>query len=165
MIPRSINRLDFSRSWQKAQLLPGLHRGAGQHDARNFVAIEGCDRHRHREVRLARAGGADRKDDVALVHRLDIPALIEVLGLDSTPTADRRQNVLGGVPEVRIGLFGNHPHRLANIASAHLAPGSNNAVELFQDLAREFDLVGVSDQPDLVATRLRIDPEISLQRT
>ncbi len=76
---------------QEAELLARLDRGAREDHARDLLPIQRGDRHRHREIRLARAGRPDREHDVVRCDQLDVAALREVLRGDAAPRADVRR--------------------------------------------------------------------------
>ena len=59
-------------SGQKAQPLPGLHRGAGEDDAVHLLFPEGLHRRRHRQIRFAGTGRAYADGNGVFQHRCDI---------------------------------------------------------------------------------------------
>ena len=67
---------------QKAELLAGLHRRPRQDDAAHLLLQQVRHGLRHGEVGLARAGRTDAEDDVVLVDRLQVAALVDALGRD-----------------------------------------------------------------------------------
>jgi hypothetical protein len=56
----------LERARQEAELLAGLDRRAGQHDALHLLVEQRAHRQRHRQVGLAGAGRAHAEDDVVL---------------------------------------------------------------------------------------------------
>ncbi len=84
---------------QVAQALAGLHHRAAEHDAVDLAALEGGHGHRHGEVGLARAGGAQREGEGVVAHGLDVAALAGRLGTKGA-TAVGEQDVVG---KARVG--------------------------------------------------------------
>ena len=72
---------------QEPELLAGFDRRARQDDAADLLGQQVADRLRHRQVGLARAGGADAEDDVVLLDRLEILPLVDALRVDAAPRA------------------------------------------------------------------------------
>ena len=67
---------------QEAEPLAGLDRGAREDDARDRAVVQRRDGERHREVRLAGAGGADAERHGRAADRIDVALLVERLGRD-----------------------------------------------------------------------------------
>src|SRR5215831_12441656 len=66
-------------------------------DARDLPLLEGCDGERHREIRLARARGADPEGDRAVPNRVDVALLCHRLRGDllaAVPPDDVAEDVL-----------------------------------------------------------------------
>ena len=61
---------------QKAQLLAGLHRRAGEDDALHRATLEGVHRAGHRQVGLAGTGRADAEGDVVLGDVVQVHGLV-----------------------------------------------------------------------------------------
>ena len=70
------------RAGQEAERLARLDRGTGEDDAPDLLALERLDRHRHREVGLARACGTDAERHRVLADRVDVVLLSRGLGPD-----------------------------------------------------------------------------------
>ena len=85
---------------EEAQALPRLHRRPRQHDARDLALHQGGDRHRHRQVRLPGARGADRDDQIVPAHRLEVALLVR--GLRGDEAASRRHR--DGVGQHRLDV-------------------------------------------------------------
>ena len=67
---------------QVAELLPRLDGRPREDDAADLLALQRVDGHRHGEVRLAGAGGADAERDGVLPDRVDVALLTRRLGPD-----------------------------------------------------------------------------------
>ena len=57
---------------QEAQGLAGLHCRTRENDAGDLLLLERGDRHGHREIRLAGAGGPDTEDQLVIGQHLEI---------------------------------------------------------------------------------------------
>ena len=57
---------------KEAQLLAGLHRRPGEHNAPHLLIPEGLHRHRHREPGLARSGRSDPEDEILGAESPDV---------------------------------------------------------------------------------------------
>src|SRR5437588_120614 len=71
--------------------LPGRHGRAHAHNALHLPLPQEVDRHRDREVRLARARRADAKDEVVVLHRPDVAGLAVGARPDEAAALERRQ--------------------------------------------------------------------------
>ena len=67
---------------QEAQPLAGLDRGPGEDDAVDLLGLQRLHRHRHRQPRLAGAGGADAEGDHVVADGVDVALLARRLGAD-----------------------------------------------------------------------------------
>ncbi len=105
---------------QEAQPLPGLHRGAGEDDPVHLLLPEGRHRRRHRQIGLARPGGAYADGDGVVFDGVHILLLADGLGLDGLALGGDAHHVpgeLGDLPLVP------RPHQFDDIAHVLLADG------------------------------------------
>ena len=147
---------------QEAQPLAGLDRRTRQDDARDLAAIQRRDRHRHREIGLARPGRPDRDRDVVFLDQVDITTLRQVLRADRLERS--AQDVLVDVLELDLGLVAEHPDHVSNVGRANALPRLQELVELLEDTPRQRGLgLGPLD-PDLVAAGVDLHAERSLEQ-
>jgi hypothetical protein len=151
------------RAGEIAELLARLDGRTRQHHARDLVAVQRRDRHRHREIGLAGAGRPDCEHHVALAHQVDVVALRQGLGADAPARADVGEHVLVDVAQIRLRLGREHADRLLHVARADRVAAAQHAVQLLEHAARHVDLRLRPDETHLVAARARVDAELSLE--
>ena len=79
---------------QKAELLARFHGGSGQDDAVDFLGSKRSDRHRDRQIGLARTGRTDRDGDGVVLDRGAVALLTHRFRLDGL-TLRRHTNTVG----------------------------------------------------------------------
>ena len=124
---------------QEAEPLAGLDRGAREDDPPDLAVGERRDGERHREVRLAGAGGADREGDRVLADRVDVALLVDRLRRDLL-AAVAPDDVVEDLAEV-LGLVERGEHRVDR-ARADLVAALDELDELV-DTARASRHVGL----------------------
>ncbi len=136
---------------EEAQLLPGLHRRAGEDDPVHLPLRQGRHRHGHGEVGLAGAGRPDAEDDVVVAHRLDVGLLGEALGADHPAVGGDEHGVEEDVLEPGPPVGAQDAHRVVHVRPVEGVPLLDEGVQLGQDLPGQFHRHRVASQLDRVA--------------
>ena len=84
---------------QKAQLFAGFDRGAGQDNAADILGLERLDRHSHRQIGFAGAGGTHAEGDGVLADGCQILFLPQRFGVDGTSLGGDCHKIIGQLPQ------------------------------------------------------------------
>ena len=143
---------------RKPSRSPGLDRGTREDHAADLALGERSHGERDREVRLARARGADPERDGALADRVDVVLLRD--GLRRDPLAAMRpDDVLEDVADV-LGLVDRVEDRVDR-AGADLLAALDELDELLDDRARLRDLASSPSSVRRLPRRLIVQPSRS----
>ena len=142
---------------KKAQPLARLDGGAGEHDALHLPALQALGGVGDSKVGLARPGGPEPEDEVGVVQRADVGALVGRARRDHpAPGADLREIVL----VLRLALA--MPQETVDVARADVLTAPHARVELLQHLPGGGAGLSRPDQRDDVAVGVRLDVEAVL---
>jgi hypothetical protein len=95
---------------RKPSFSPRLDRRAAEEDALDALLVEHRDRHRDREVGLAGPRGADPEDEVVLLDRVDVLALVRGLRDDRLAGGRTQARIHEVIGELRVRLARHDPH-------------------------------------------------------
>ena len=135
---------------QEAEPLAGLDGGAREDDPRHLALVQRGDRERHREVGLARAGGADPEGDRRAPDRVDVALLRDGLRRDLLAAVAPDDGV-EDLAHVLAGLE-RPEHRVDGVA-ADLVAALDQLDELVDHRARALDVLVVALERQLVAAQ------------
>ena len=127
---------------QEAELLAGFDRGPAQHHPRDLVLHQRRQRHRHRKVGLAGAGGADAENDIVVANRVDIDFLVDALGRDDALVGRDVNRVEKNIFQLGVAIAANNSNRVLDVARIDRVAVLQQIVNLADHLARE-RLLGV----------------------
>ena len=161
IVQRPEIRVDLLRqvAGQEAQLLPGLHRRPGQHDADEFLLHQRRYGHGHGEISLAGASRADAEDDIVGANGLDVTLLIETLGGDAPLHGGDVNRVQKDVLDGGALLVLQDLDGVLDVLGDHRVAGSQQLVEFQEDQPGQVDVGFPSGQGHLVAPHLQFHPQ------
>src|SRR5262245_44451727 len=137
----------------KDKTLARLHRGARKTDARHLAFDKRRYRHRHGEVRLARARGPDGYHEIVPANGIEIPLLIQRFRRDLL--APRRHGDGLGEQSLHIGgwLRRRHPKRRPNLGGSQRRSLPEHLDEVAQHSFRLRHLSLIASKRYVVPTR------------
>ncbi len=163
VVERSQVGLDLLRHvpGEEAQPLARLDRRPREDDPLDFLLAESGERHRHREIGLSRARGPDPEDDVVVPNRLHVARLVRAAWRNRLlgGGADLRREDLPAPSAVQLGGAGGVGH----VVLGELVPATHEASELAEEIRDDVDLLRLSADRDLPASRRDVHAEAALQ--
>ena len=122
---------------QEAELLSGFDRGPAQHHPRDLVLHQRRQRHRHRQVGLAGAGGADTENDIVIANRVDVELLVDALGRDDALVGRDVNRVEENIFQLGVAVAANNSNRVLDVARIDRVAVLQQIVNLADHFARE----------------------------
>ena len=150
---------------KEPELLPRLHRRAHEDDARDFLGEQ--ERHglRHREIRLPRSRRPYPKDDVLVVDRLEVAALVHALGQNLLSAGlARRAAAKEVVAKLHALVLCNELPRRLHVSARQLVTVAHERGELVEHALGPGDVGRGALDHQVVAVRTDRHTELRLER-
>ena len=144
---------------QEAQLLPGLHRRPGQHDADELLVHQGGHGHGHGQVGLAGAGRPHPEDDIVGADGFDVAFLVEALGGDAPLHGGHEDRVQEDVLDGDALLVLQDLDGVLDVLGDHRVAGGQQFVEFQENPLGQADVRFLPGQVHLVAPHLQFYPQ------
>ena len=149
---------------QKTERLAGLHGGAGENQPGHPAVAQRRERHRHRQIRLARARRPDANGDVVLADGVEIFFLADRFGGHAGLPVMRHHAVAHQILE-RFGAFILHDvQRVGELAVADGSAGLHQRFERNEKVFGAFNGVGVAFEFDPAFARGGLDAQFGFER-
>ena len=145
----------MQRARQKAETFAGFHRRTRQDDAVHALGQQRGDRHRHREISLPRASGANAEYHVVLFDGFEIAALVAALGLHGAASKGTLAPGVGQTSQRRVRIRRQHAQHAVEVAVVEAIARLLQAFVVGEDLlgashvaGRAFEFDGIRPQVD-----------------
>ena len=108
---------------QKAQPLPGLHGGTGQHDTFDLVLLQHGERHGHGQIGLARPGGPHGKNELVTPQHFKIALLRHIARRDALAGRIDEHGLAEDLAQIQPRVAVQH-----GVAAHHVLPRDRHAL-------------------------------------